>query len=272
MSTQKRRYELKARAEAQQATRARIAAAAAELHQDVGIASTTVADIARRAGVQRLTVYNHFPDLEALLPACSAHWLAEHPPPDPGPAFAIEDPAERLRAALTALYGWYRETTPMQRRVFGERASVPALDAWMAQSTGPRLAEPAAGLSAGFDRPEAHALVALGLEFWTWERLDREGLDDAAAAELMAGVVRRADAPAAPRRPPGGGQPPDSSQSPRLVKPTMTTSMNRCERIARRWLENVVSARSCARTRPPTWPATSAITWTPQTVPADSSE
>src|SRR4051812_50163291 len=81
MPTQKRRYELKARAEAQQATRARIAAAAAALHQEVGIASTTVADIARRAGVQRLTVYNHFPDLEALLPACSAHWLAEHPPP-----------------------------------------------------------------------------------------------------------------------------------------------------------------------------------------------
>src|SRR3712207_7218377 len=41
------------RAEAQQATRARIAAAAAELHEEVGIARTTVADIARRAGVQR---------------------------------------------------------------------------------------------------------------------------------------------------------------------------------------------------------------------------
>jgi hypothetical protein len=62
VSTQKRRYELKARAEAQQATRERIAAAAVALHQDVGIAKTTVADIARRAGVQRLTVYNHFPD------------------------------------------------------------------------------------------------------------------------------------------------------------------------------------------------------------------
>src|SRR3954463_12824447 len=99
-----------------------------ELHAEVGIASTTVADIARRAGVQRLTVYNHFPDLEALLPACSAHWLAEHPPPDPGPAFAIEDPAERLRAALTALYGWYRETTPMQQRVFGERSTAPELE------------------------------------------------------------------------------------------------------------------------------------------------
>src|SRR3954463_3962075 len=125
MSTQKRRYELKARAEAQQATRERIAGAAAALHEEVGIARTTVADIARRAGVTRLTVYNHFPDLEALLPACTAHWLTEYPQPDLEPVLTLEDPAERLRAALTALYGWYRETAPMQRRVLGERSSVP---------------------------------------------------------------------------------------------------------------------------------------------------
>lgn len=191
MSTQtrKRRYELKARAQAQQATRARIAAAAADLHEEVGVAKTTVADIARRAGVQRLTVYNHFPDLEALLPACTAHWLAEHPMPDLEPALALEDPAERLRAALGSFYGWYRETEPMQQRVLGERATVPELDAWMAQSTDPVLAELAARLSAGIDRTDARALIALALDFWTWRRLAREGLGDAAAAALMADAV-----------------------------------------------------------------------------------
>ncbi len=189
MSTQKRKYELKARAESQQATRDRIAAAAAALHEEVGVAKTTVADIARRAGVQRLTVYNHFPDLDALLPACSAHWLSAHPLPDLAPAFAAEDPAERLRAALAAFYGWYRENAPMQRRVHGERATVPELEAWMARSTDQALAELASGLSAGFDRPDARALVALALDFWSWDRLTREGLDDEAAAELMAGLV-----------------------------------------------------------------------------------
>src|SRR3712207_4260999 len=176
VSSQKRRYELKARAEAQRRTRERIAAAAAELHEEVGVARTTVADIARRAGVQRLTVYKHFPDLQALLPACTAHWLSEHPQPDLGPAFALDDAAERLRAVLTSLYGWYRETAPMQRRALGERATVPELDAWVAQSTDPLLAELAAHLAAGFDRPEGHPLVALALDFWTWQRLDREGL------------------------------------------------------------------------------------------------
>ena len=180
---------MKARAEAQAATRARIAAAAAELHQEVGVARTTVADIARRAGVQRLTVYNHFPDLDALLPAWSAHHLAEHPPPDLQGALAQDDPAVRLRTALGALYGWYRQTAPMQRTVFGERSSVPELDAWMARSADPMLAQLADGLAAGFERPGARALVALALDFWTWQRLDREGLDDPAAAALMAGAV-----------------------------------------------------------------------------------
>ena len=185
MSTQKRKYELKARAEAQEATRARIAAAAASLHEEAGVAKTTVADIARRAGVQRLTVYNHFPDLDALLPACTAHWNAQHPMPDLDPAFALPDPQERLRAALTLLYGWYRETAPMQRRVFGERATVPELDAWMARSGDQALDALTTALAAGLNRP----LVALALDFWTWQRLDAEGLDDAAAAALMAGVV-----------------------------------------------------------------------------------
>lgn len=189
MSTEKRKYELKARAEAQQETRERIAAAASSLHEEVGVAKTTVADIARRAGVQRLTVYNHFPDLAALLPACTQHWMEEHPLPDLEAILAIEDPQERLRAALTAFYGWYRETAPMQRRVFGERPTVPELEAWMAESTDPVLAELASNFSAGFDGPDARALVALALDFWTWRRLDLQGLDDAAAATLMTRVV-----------------------------------------------------------------------------------
>jgi AcrR family transcriptional regulator len=189
VSNEKRKYELKARAEAQRMTRDRIAAAASSLHEEVGVAKTTVADIARRAGVQRLTVYNHFPDLAALLPACTEHWMEQHPLPDLAPILAIEDPGKRLRAALTALYGWYRENASMQRRVFGERPTVPELEAWMAQSTDPMLAEMASGFSAGFDGPDAQTLVALALDFWTWQRLDQRGLDDDAAAALMTAVV-----------------------------------------------------------------------------------
>src|ERR687894_3257853 len=100
MSTQTRRYELKARAESQRETRDRIAKCAAELHEEKGVARTPVAEIARRAGVTRLTVYNHFADLSELIPACSAHYAAQHPLPDFDALLAREDARERVRAAL----------------------------------------------------------------------------------------------------------------------------------------------------------------------------
>jgi AcrR family transcriptional regulator len=191
LSSEKRKYELKARADGRQRTRERIAAAAAELHEERGVSRTTVADIARRAGVQRLTVYNHFPDLAALLPACSAHYLALHPLPELGAALAIEEPRERVREVLSALYGWYRGNEAIQLRMQGERATVPELEDWMARTADVRLRELASGLAGGFalrgeraDRLRAH--LALALDFWTWHRLDREGLADEAAADLMA--------------------------------------------------------------------------------------
>src|SRR3954462_11550528 len=97
----KRKYELKARAEAQEETRRRITEVTVQLHQEVGPAKTTISEIAKRAGVQRLTVYNNFPDEASLLGACSAHYSGEHPPPDPGTWQSIRDPVRRARTALT---------------------------------------------------------------------------------------------------------------------------------------------------------------------------
>src|SRR5438132_12455828 len=100
MSSETRKYALKARAEKQAETRRRIVEATAALHTEVGPAQTTVAEIARRAGVQRLTVYNNFPDEKALFDACGAYWLAENPPPDPTPALDTKTQTERQRAAV----------------------------------------------------------------------------------------------------------------------------------------------------------------------------
>ena len=89
-------------APARRATRQRIIDATRRAAREVGPARTTVAEIARRAGVGRVTVYNHFPDEAALLAASSAQWLAANPPPDPAAWAAIEDPAKRLRRALAS--------------------------------------------------------------------------------------------------------------------------------------------------------------------------
>jgi AcrR family transcriptional regulator len=191
MSTQMRKYELKARAESQRETRDRIARAAVELHEQKGVAHTSVAEIARRAGVTRLTVYNHFAGLSELIPACSAHYMALHPLPDLDSALALDDPGERVRAALGRLYGWYRETEPMFGKLFSDRASVPELDEFMQQEIDRVQAELADGLAAAFGArgrraQRLKAMIRLALDFWTWRRLTREGLDDDAAAELMA--------------------------------------------------------------------------------------
>jgi AcrR family transcriptional regulator len=189
-----RKYELKARAEGQRETRDRIAKAAVELHEEKGVARTTVAEIARRAGVTRLTVYNHFADLSELIPACSAHYGELHPEPDLDDVFELEDPVERVRAALTRIYGWYRETEPMYGKLFSDRATVPELDRFMGQTIDRMQAELADDLATPFGvrgrRAErTRALIRLALDFWTWRRLSSEGVDDEAAADLMAAAV-----------------------------------------------------------------------------------
>jgi AcrR family transcriptional regulator len=194
MSTQTRKYELKARAESQRETRDRIAKATAELHEEKGVAQTTVAEIARRAGVTRLTVYNHFADLTELLPACAAHYEELHPVPDLGGVLAQTEPGERVRGALARLYGWYRETEPMYGKLFSDRASVPELDRFLEKNIDRMQADLADDLAAGFRlrgrRAErTRALIRLALDFWTWCRLSREGLDDEAAADLMAAAI-----------------------------------------------------------------------------------
>jgi AcrR family transcriptional regulator len=194
MSTQTRKYELKARAQSQRETRERIARATAELHEEKGVAQTTVAEIARRAGVTRLTVYNHFADLSELLPACAAHYARLHPMPDLASVLAQADPGERARGALDRLYGWYRETEPMYGKLFSDRASVPELDRFLEQNFDRQQAELADNLAAAYGvrgrrAEQTGALIRLALDFWTWRRLSREGLDDEAAAELMAAAI-----------------------------------------------------------------------------------
>src|SRR3954469_14709481 len=123
----KRKYELKARAEAQEETRRRITEATVGLHLEVGPAQTTISEVAKRAGVQRGTVYNNFPDEASLLGACQAHYNTGHPPPDPSSWTGIRDPGRRTQAALSAIYRYYRETEPMTAKVMRDAQVMPTL-------------------------------------------------------------------------------------------------------------------------------------------------
>ena len=190
-----RKYELKRRAERQAATRLRIVDAVVALHQEVGPARTSISAIAERAGVERLTVYRHFPDGPALLRACQQHYRAAHPAPDPAPWAAIADPAERLQTALSALYAFYRETEPMRTNLLRDAPAMPALAAILQDL--PRYAQTVREvLARGLDAPadgqvSLRAVLGLAVDFQTWRTLTRTlGLDDDAAVRLTARLVR----------------------------------------------------------------------------------
>ena len=202
-----RKYTQKRRAEQQSETRRRIVEAAYALHGEIGPARTSIKAIAERAGVERLTVYRHFGDEGEIFAACSAHFQAEIPPPDPAAWAGITDPAARLRAALLAFYDYYRRGEDVIAKAQRDAQALPALAAVLAPWG--RFVEmvredlEAAWPVDGAARPRLAAAIGHALRFETWRSLAHdEGLDDAAAADLMVDFARVAAAPVAERSAP----------------------------------------------------------------------
>lgn len=174
-------------------TRARIVRAIRELHEERGPAATTVSGIAERAGVQRLTVYRHFPDERALIFACSSDWSEDHPFPTPTLWSGIGEPRERLVAALTALYAYFRGGAAMLGQVLRDEAEVPGLGEVM-EPWWDTMREIAGGLAAGWGtkaegQRRLRAAVGHAIRFDTWRSLTAEGLEDEEAAEMMVAWV-----------------------------------------------------------------------------------
>jgi AcrR family transcriptional regulator len=185
----KRKYELRQRAAAMEATRLRIAEAAMELHGTVGPARTTVTAVAERAGVQRHTVYRHFPTDDDLFTACSGLWAERLPVPDVAGWRAISDPGERLATGLDELYRWYEHAEPMLANIIRDAPLVPVvadhrapLDALFGEAT--------RALAAGRPRRKTvTAAVRHVIAFETWRSLARDGGLGRAQAVALAGAM-----------------------------------------------------------------------------------
>ena len=99
----------------------------------------------------------------------------------------------------------YRGWGKMMRNLQSDRASDPAIDDYMRANTDVAFDALADQLAAGFGArgkkaERVRALARLAIDFWTWSRLDAEGLSDEQAAELMADSVSALAARAARRR------------------------------------------------------------------------
>jgi AcrR family transcriptional regulator len=195
----KRKYELKQRAVEMAETRRRITEAAVDLHGTVGPARTTLSAVAERAGVQRHTVYRHFPSEAELYQACSTHWLTANPLPDLDAWRAIEQPQDRLARALDELYAYYERTEPMLSNVLRDLELVDALRP-TAIPLQDLAVDATATLTAGWNsrgrrRRLLQAAVRHVLDFRTWRSLTTDGqITRADAVELATKFVQAAAA------------------------------------------------------------------------------
>jgi AcrR family transcriptional regulator len=194
MADQPRPYRMRRRAETQQQTRLRITESAVELHGTLGPSRTSISAVAEHAGVRRSTVYRHFADEAALFDACSAHWGAANPPPDPLAWSRVDDPAERLRLALGELYAFYGRTAQMLEKLLRDedlplvRERFGAFRDYLQAAQDTLLAGRALR---GRDRRRTRAAIGHAIAFSTWRSLVHEqGLGAADAAELMCALVQ----------------------------------------------------------------------------------
>ena len=185
----KRTYTLKRRAEQQADTRQRIVEAAVELHSSVGPGLTTISMIAERAGVQRHTVYAHFPDERSLYMACSGLAQERDPPPNAEAWRGIEDRTERFRVGLAALYGWYERNAGLIACVTRDAEYHPLTKEITELRFGPYMAACHEVLGAKLSAKQ-RAVLRLALSFFTWRTLVREGgLKQGAAVGAMVQAI-----------------------------------------------------------------------------------
>ena len=184
-----RTYTLKRRAESQAATRRRIVEAAVDLHGSVGPALTTFSMVAERAGVQRHTLYAHFPDERSLLLACSGLTIERDSPPDAKAWRAIKDRRERLRVGLLAVYGWYERNAELAGCVLRDAEHHPLTKEIVEMRLGPFTTAYRDVLGARLTGTQ-RAMLHLALSFFTWRSLVREsGLKQGAAVEAMVQAI-----------------------------------------------------------------------------------
>jgi AcrR family transcriptional regulator len=195
----KRKYELKKRADEMAKTHLRITEAAIDLHGTVGPARTTLSAVAKHAGVERRTLYRHFPTEEDLFAACSAHYFTGNPWPDLDSWRAIHDPRQRLERALDELYAYYERTEPMLSNVLRDaelvdfaRDAIAPLQAFLDQAA-EALTD---GRSArGRRRQLLKRALRHALAFSTWHSLTNNGIKRSDAAKLVTALVEAAAAP-----------------------------------------------------------------------------
>ncbi|GGQ04276.1 TetR/AcrR family transcriptional regulator [Streptosporangium pseudovulgare] len=102
-------------------TRARLRTAVLTLAAEKDVGAITVSEVARCAGVNRATVYLHFPDVDALVTDAMEEAVTQV-----ARAAALcprDAPRDRTPEPLTVLFGHVAAAAPLYRRMLGPQGS-----------------------------------------------------------------------------------------------------------------------------------------------------
>lgn len=196
MAAMVRKYRLKQRAESQEQTRLRIVKATVALHTTLGPAHTSMVAIAHQAGVERPTLYRHFPTMSDLFSACSSHFWEQSPPPDPEPWLKINHPEARLRLGLMELYTYYADHEVAQWKILRDLEDMPELRPFASRRIAHRQRMCEVLGSAWPDRGTKQKLLMAALahatDYFAWRSLRRQGLTNEEAIDLIVNLVKAA--------------------------------------------------------------------------------
>jgi AcrR family transcriptional regulator len=180
-------------AEARDLTRERIVRATMQVHDEKGVAPTTLSEIAERAGVGLATVTRHFPTPGELVRTCGAHVWQEMRPPVPETAAAVftgsRTPRERLERLVAEVDGFYARGAHRLALAARDRQLVPELDRFLsAVEAGVGALVNEALADAGQSERTRQVVLAL-MTFQVWSAFDRLALPPSEALALRVGLL-----------------------------------------------------------------------------------
>jgi AcrR family transcriptional regulator len=210
MNRMTRTYRKAKRAVAEEATRERIVRATMALHLEKGVATTSYADVAERAGVGAATVYRHFPTASALIDACGANFWQAIDPPRPEDAAAVfsgcHGRAARLERLVQELDAFYaRAAAPLWSAV-RDRDRIPELALFLKNVRAGVVALVAAALD---DDPKASQvrIAAAVADFGVWRALADTGVEREERIRIATAMIAAALSAHDPGASSPGGQP-----------------------------------------------------------------
>src|SRR5687767_13036494 len=160
------------------------------LHDEQGIVSTSIRDVATRADVAPATVLRHFPAMGDLIEACGRLSDELYPMPDESVIEGSTDATDAIRRVAAAFFAWWAAYGPGWHHLEADRATLEPVDGWLRNVEARRRELMASALGARAS-PTRIALLAAVTSHGAWESLRDAGLTPEEAASQVARAAEK---------------------------------------------------------------------------------